>query len=30
MGLCLANLIGGGLAYGFGSRSKEDDKKRNL
>ncbi|KAJ9607698.1 hypothetical protein H2200_007776 [Cladophialophora chaetospira] len=27
MGLCLANLIGGGLAYGFGSRSKEDDTK---
>jgi len=27
MGLCLANLVGGGLAYGFGSRSKEDDKK---
>ncbi|KAK5218892.1 hypothetical protein LTR47_011615 [Exophiala xenobiotica] len=27
MGLCLANLVGGGLAYGFGSRAKEDDKK---
>lgn len=26
MGLCLANLVGGGLAYGFGSRSKEDGK----
>lgn len=30
MGLCLANLIGGGLAYGFGSRSKEDDTKKGL
>jgi MFS superfamily sulfate permease-like transporter len=28
MGLCLANLIGGGLAYGFGSRSKEDEKRK--
>ena len=27
MGLCLANIVGGGLAYTFGSRSKEDDKK---
>ncbi len=30
MGLCLANLVGGGLAYGFGSRSKEDDTKKSL
>lgn len=27
MGLALANVVGGGLAYAFGSRSKEDDKK---
>jgi hypothetical protein len=27
MGLCLANVVGGGLAYGFGSRAKEDGKK---
>jgi len=27
MGLCLVNLIGGGLAYGFGSRKKEDEGK---
>lgn len=27
MGLCLANVVGGGLAYTFGSRSKEDEKK---
>jgi hypothetical protein len=27
VGLCLANVVGGGLAYGFGSRSKEDKKK---
>lgn len=26
VGLCLINLVGGGLAYGFGSRSKEDSK----
>jgi MFS superfamily sulfate permease-like transporter len=26
VGLCLVNLVGGGLAYGFGSRSKEDSK----
>ena len=26
MGLALANLVGGGLAYTFGSRSKEDEK----
>lgn len=26
MGLCLANVVGGGLAYTFGSRSKEDKK----
>ncbi|EXJ58549.1 hypothetical protein A1O7_05976 [Cladophialophora yegresii CBS 114405] len=30
MGLCLVNLVGGGLAYGFGSRTKEDDKRKNL
>ncbi|KAJ9660407.1 hypothetical protein H2198_002525 [Neophaeococcomyces mojaviensis] len=28
MGLCLVNLVGGGLAYGFGSRSKEDEPKK--
>lgn len=27
MGLCLVNVIGGGLAYTFGSRSKEDEKR---
>ena len=27
MGLALMNVVGGGLAYGFGSRSKEDGKK---
>ena len=27
MGLCLANLVGGGLAYTFGSRTKEDEKR---
>lgn len=26
MGLALANVVGGGLAYTFGSRSKEDEK----
>lgn len=26
IGLALANVIGGGLAYTFGSRSKEDKK----
>lgn len=26
LGLCLANVVGGGLAYAFGSRSKEDKK----
>ncbi|KIW67076.1 hypothetical protein, variant [Phialophora macrospora] len=30
MGLCLVNLVGGGLAYSFGSRTKEDDKKKSL
>lgn len=25
MGLCLTNVVGGGLAYMFGSRSKEDE-----
>ena len=28
MGLCLVNLVGGGLAYAFGSRLKEDEKRR--
>lgn len=28
MGLCLINLVGGGLAYGFGSRTKEEEKRR--
>jgi MFS superfamily sulfate permease-like transporter len=28
MGLALVNLVGGGLAYTFGSRSKEDEKRR--
>lgn len=28
MGLCLANLVGGGLAYTFGSRSKEDETRK--
>ena len=27
VGLCLANVIGGGLAYTFGSRSKDDQQK---
>lgn len=27
MGLCLVNVVGGGLAYTFGSRAKEDEKK---
>lgn len=26
MALCLANMVGGSLAYGFGSRAKEDEK----
>ena len=26
IGLCLANVVGGGLAYVFGSRRKEDKK----
>jgi hypothetical protein len=30
MGLCLANVVGGGLAYMFGSRSKEDDKQSSF
>jgi MFS superfamily sulfate permease-like transporter len=30
MGLCLVNLVGGGLAYSFGSRTKEDDKRKSL
>jgi hypothetical protein len=28
MGLALVNVVGGGLAYAFGSRSKEDEKRR--
>ena len=28
MGLALVNVVGGGLAYTFGSRSKEDEKRR--
>ena len=27
MGLCLVNVVGGGLAYAFGSRAKEEEKK---
>ena len=27
MGLCLLNVVGGGLAYTFGSRTKEDEKR---
>jgi hypothetical protein len=27
MGLCLVNVVGGGLAYAFGSRTKEEEKK---
>lgn len=30
MGLCLVNVVGGGLAYTFGSRRKEDDKGSNI
>ncbi|KAF7508213.1 hypothetical protein GJ744_009510 [Endocarpon pusillum] len=30
LGLCLANVVGGGLAYAFGSRRKEDDKGSNI
>ncbi len=30
MGMCLANVVGGGLAYVFGSRSKEDDEGSDL
>jgi len=30
IGLCLVNLVGGGLAYGFGSRSKEESKNKTL
>ena len=30
MGLCLANVVGGGLAYVFGSRGREDDKRSKL
>jgi MFS superfamily sulfate permease-like transporter len=29
MGLALVNVVGGGLAYAFGSRSKEDEKRRS-
>jgi MFS superfamily sulfate permease-like transporter len=28
MGLALVNVVGGGLAYTFGSRSKEDEERR--
>ncbi|OQU98427.1 hypothetical protein CLAIMM_04219 isoform 1 [Cladophialophora immunda] len=28
MGLCLVNLVGGGLAYGFGKRREEDGKRK--
>ena len=28
MGLALVNVVGGGLAYTFGSRSEEDEKRR--
>ena len=28
MGLALVNVMGGGIAYIFGSRSKEDEKRR--
>jgi hypothetical protein len=27
MGLCLVNVVGGSLAYAFGSRTKEDEKR---
>ena len=30
MGLALANVVGGGLAYAFGSRSKEDDDTKGV
>jgi len=30
MGLALANVVGGGLAYAFGSRRKEDEEKDKL
>lgn len=30
MGLALANVVGGGLAYVFGSRKKEDDRRSNV
>lgn len=29
VGLCLANVIGGGLAYMFGSRRKEDRENKD-
>jgi hypothetical protein len=28
LGLALANVVGGGLAYAFGSRRKEDEEKK--
>ena len=28
MGLALVNVVGGGLAYAFGSRSKENEERR--
>lgn len=30
LGLALANVVGGGLAYTFGSRRKEDEEKEKL
>lgn len=30
MGLCLANLVGGGLAYGFGNRAIDDNQSKKL
>jgi hypothetical protein len=27
LGLCLANMVGGGLAYGFGRRTKEEERR---
>lgn len=30
MGLALANVVGGGLAYAFGSRTKEDDTTKGI
>ena len=30
MGLALANVVGGGLAYAFGSRRKEEEEKDKI